>query len=131
MSIEDFMGDLSGGLQGAGMGAGILGGMTTAKVLGASNPWVAGGLLGGGALLGLASSAFSPTKKANRLNDRLGQQEADMNDLNLQAEKTKQMDERKKRMGMQQFSDLFSGYMSAMGAARPTGQAGFNADLGG
>lgn len=134
MAIEDFMGDLTGGLQGAGMGAGILGGMTAAKVglgaAGAMNPWITGGLLGGGALLGIAGSAFSPTHKANKLNDRLGQQEAEMNDLNLKSEKTKQAEDRKKRFGMQQFGDLFSGYMSAMGAARPTGQAGFSADLG-
>lgn len=131
MAMEDFLGDLSGGFQGAGMGAGVLGGMSVAKMASASNPWVAGGLLGGGALLGIANSMDPAKRRANRLNSRLGNQEAELNDLNIQSEKNKQMDERKKRASMQQFGDMFSGYMSAMGAARPTGQAAFQQDLGG
>lgn len=128
MSMEDFLSSLSGGMQGAGMGASILGGMKTAGIK--SNPWVAGGLLAGGAGLGLLNALDPAQRRAGRLNARLGRQEAALNDLNIQSEKTRQEQERKQRASMDQFGNLFSGYLSAMAKSRPTGQAGFNQDLG-
>jgi hypothetical protein len=131
MALEDFLSDLSGGFEGAGMGASLLGGMTNAKMTSASNPWVAGGILGGGALLGIASSMDPAKRRAGRLNARLGRQEAEMNDLSIKSEKTKQAEERRKRAAMQQFGNMFSGYLSAMGKSRPVaGPALAEADLG-
>ena len=130
MALEDFLGDLSGGFQGAGMGASLLGGMQTAKIGAASNPWVAGGLLAGGTALGVANAMDPNKKKAMRLNNRLGEQEAEANDLSLKSEKTKQALEAQRQRAWDQFGSMFSGYLSAMAKAKPSGMASFQQGLG-
>lgn len=131
MPMEDFLASLNGGMQGAGMGASLLGGMGAAKIGAASNPWVAGSLLAGGTALGLLNSMDPSQKRASRLNERLGNQEAQMNDLNITAEKTKLAEEERKRRTFGQFGALFSNYIASMAKAKPNGQAAFAQDLGG
>lgn len=131
MSMEDFLGDLSGGFQGAGAGASILGGLGMAKVGFASNPWVAGGLLAGGTLLGALGGADPAKKRAMRINEKLGQQELESNAIDIQDKKTKQLQEAQRRHAWDQFGGMFSNYMSAMAQAKPSGMNAFTASLGG
>lgn len=131
MAMEDFLGDLTGGFQGAGMGASLLGGMGAANIAAASNPWVAGSLLGGGAVLGLANAMDPSKRRANRMNERLGRQEAEMNSLKIQSEKTAQAEAERKKRTWEQFGGMFSNYIAGMAKARPTGQAAFDQSLGG
>lgn len=118
MAFEDFLSDLSGGFQGAGMGASILGGMEKAKIGWASNPWVAGGLLGGGALLGILGAEDPQTKRAARINERLGKQEVEMNNLAIRDKTTEQNLAMQRRQTWNQFGNLFSNYLGAMSQAR-------------
>jgi hypothetical protein len=131
MAMDEFLSDLGGGFQGAGMGASLLGGLGAAKVGFASNPWVAGGLLLGGAGLGVLNSMDPAQKRANRMNERLGRQELEMNSLNIDAEKAKQLAEEEKKRTWGKFGSLFSNYVAGMGQARPTGSAAFAQSLGG
>jgi hypothetical protein len=130
MAMEDLLSDLSGGFQGAGMGATMLGGMGAAKIAMASNPWVAGGLLSGGALLGMLGGEDPAKKRAMRLNSQLGDQELEMNRLDIRDKHTQQDLEAQKRHAWDQFGGMFSNYLSAMAKAKPTGPSAFNASLG-
>lgn len=128
--MDDFLSDLNGGFQGAGMGASLLGGMHTAGIGFAANPWVAGGLLAGGAGLGILNAMDPAKKRAMRMNERLGKQEAEMNDLSLEEKRTQMSQDAMKRRSWNDFGNIFSGYLGAMARARPTGASAFAQDLG-
>lgn len=95
----DFLG---GGMEGAAQGAILAGGLKMAGY--AVSPWAAATMalgFGGGRALGnvLAGLSDSPAEKMQM---RLGSQQIEMNDLNLEAEKAKQRETRK-QMRQRQF----------------------------
>lgn len=118
MALEDFMNDLNGGFQGMGMGAQLVGGMQTAKFAAASNPWVAGSIMAGGALLGAANANDPAKKRAGRINNRMGEQEIEINDLDIMGKRNQQALDVDKRRTWEQFGGMFSKYLAGMGAPR-------------
>lgn len=130
MALQDFLSDLNGSFEGAGMGMQMLGGMQTAKIGAASNPWVQGGLILGGAGLGLLNGMDPSVQRARRLNERLGNQEAEMGDINIKSAELEQGQKEKMIRAQQMFGNLFSNYMSGFASAKPNGQAAFQHDVG-
>lgn len=116
MAMADFLADLgSGGFQGAGLGAKILGGLKTAGF--ATNPWLGGGIMAAGAGLGMLNAMDPAKRRAARINERLGKQEAAMNDLKIEDMKQGQRQDAAKRRNWSEFGNIFSGYLGAMAQA--------------
>lgn len=101
----DFLG---GGMEGAGAGAGVAAAMKTAGMK--ASPWVPLSMMAGGALQRvMAGFADRP---AERMNLRLGNQQIAMNDLEIEARRRMDEEERKAKKKNRAIQDMLSGIFS-------------------
>lgn len=105
MSFRDIGLDLlGGGMQGAGAGAAASDG----------NPYVTGAFAVGGALQRVMAGFRD--KPAERMNLRLGSQEIAMNDLQIEAQRRINDEDRKRKLKMRKVQDVISRIFGGFGA---------------